>query len=149
MGEVALLEKFIEGTEFTVPVLGNENPEALPITELPIPPEHTHLTLEDKFLPGGAEMITPARFSKDITKKIQDTALQVFLSLGLKGYARIDGFLTTEEEILITEPNTLPGATPSTCLYHSAAEVNLSPMDLIEKIIDFAFKAHAKKRGPL
>jgi len=148
-GDLVLIEEFLSGLEFTVPVLGNENIEVLAITELPLPENHGFLTLEDKFLPGNAEMITPARVSAKDEKNIIEVVKKVYKILDLKGYARIDGFLEKDGIIKITEPNTLPGATPSTCLYHSAIEKGIGPQEFIEKIIEYGIEAHQEKMGPL
>jgi D-alanine-D-alanine ligase-like ATP-grasp enzyme len=49
----------------------------------------------------------------------------------------------------VLEPNTLPGMTPSTVLFHQAAAEGLSQTDLISRIIEFSLEAHRTKKGPL
>jgi len=143
-----LVEERLKGMEVTVSVLGNDNLEALPVTETPWDKNLGYLTLQDKFLPGGAEMITPARISPELTKKVQATAIKVCKLLKLIGYPRIDMFIVGEECIVL-EPNTLPGITPSTMVFHQAAEVGLSPRQFLDKIIELGSNAHQAKKGPL
>lgn len=146
----ALVEERISGTEITVSVLGNyTGREALPITETPWQENIGYLTLQDKFLPGGAEMITPARLSPQLTQKAQETAIRVCEALNLVGYPRIDMFVRENGEIVVLEPNTLPGITPSTMVFHQAAEVGMNPQDFLDKIIELGLEAHRSKVGPL
>jgi D-alanine-D-alanine ligase len=58
-------------------------------------------------------------------------------------FAREDG------RVAVLEPNTLPGMTPSTVLFHQAAASGITPTDLIDRIIRSAVEVHAHKRGPL
>ena len=145
-----LVEKRISGTEITISVLGNySRREVLPPTETPWQENIGYLTLQDKFLPGGAEMITPARLSPDLTKKVQETAVKVCEALNLIGYPRIDMFIKEDGEIIVLEPNTLPGITPSTMVFHQAVEIGISPQDFLDKIIELGLEAHRSKKGPL
>ncbi|MCX5847654.1 MAG: D-alanine--D-alanine ligase, partial [Deltaproteobacteria bacterium] len=104
---------------------------------------------EDKFLYGQGENKTPARVPDDILKKIQDVAVQTFNALDLKGYARIDMFVRKDGRVAVLEPNTLPGMTPSTVLFHQAAASGITQTELIDRIVDSALKVHTKKKGPL
>ena len=144
---VSLVEEFIEGTEVTCGVIGNDNPFALTPSET-IPTQDI-LSLEDKFLYGQGENKTPARLPEETLKKIRDVAVQTFQALGLKGYSRIDMFLRKDGRVAVLEPNTLPGMTPSTVLFHQAAASGITQTDLIDRIIQFALEAHSGKKGPL
>ncbi len=144
---VALAEEFVEGKEITCGVIGNDAPIALTPSET-IPTDDI-LSLEDKFLYGQGENKTPARVSKETIRQIQDVAVKTFKVLGLKVYARIDMFLRNNSEVLVLETNSLPGMTPSTVLFHQAAESGITQAGLIDRIIQLSFEAHSKKRGPL
>ena len=143
----ALVEEFIDGIEVTCGVIDNDHPFALTPSET-IPTQDV-LSLEDKFLYGQGENKTPARVADDILKKIQDVAVQTFCALDLKGYSRIDMFVRKDGRVAVLEPNTLPGMTPSTVLFHQAAASGITQSELIDRIISAALNAHAKKRGPL
>jgi len=143
---VAVVEEFITGMEVTCGVLGNEEPRALTPSET-IPTQDI-LSLEDKFLYGQGENKTPARVPEEMLRKIQDTAVRAYKALGLRAYSRIDMFVC-DGRILVLEPNTLPGMTPSTVLFHQAAAEGLSQTDLISQIIEFSLEAHRTKKGPL
>jgi D-alanine-D-alanine ligase len=144
---LALVEEFLTGMEVTCGVLGAEMPEALTPSET-IPTEDV-LSLEDKFLYGQGENKTPARLPADQIERIRETAVETFRALDLKGYARIDMFVRADGRIAVLEPNTLPGMTPSTVLFHQAAASGITQAGLIDRIIRSALEVHAHKRGPL
>ena len=146
--DVALVEEFLDGMEVTVSVLGNDELKALPVTETPPSGMQDFLTLEDKFLPGGAKMITPARLPKKLRDEIKDIAVRVCKSLNLIGYTRIDMFVIGSR-IVVLEPNTLPGITPSTMIVHQAAAAGMSPAQYLDRIIELGQEAHQKKREAL
>lgn len=144
---MVLVEEFISGTEVTCGILGVENPEAL------MPSETIAtagiLSLEDKFLYGQGENKTPPRLPDEQIEKIRETAVASFRALDLKGYARIDMFVRNDGRITVLEPNTLPGMTPSTVLFHQAAAIGMTPAELIDRIIKYAMDVHKDKKGPL
>jgi len=144
---MALIEEFLDGIEVTCGVLDNDGPFALTPSET-IPTQDV-LSLEDKFLYGQGENKTPARVPDEILKRIQDVAVRTFQALDLKGYARIDMFVRRDGRIAVLEPNTLPGMTPSTVLFHQAAASGITQTELIDRVIQAGLNDHAKKRGPL
>ncbi len=144
---MALVEEFIEGMEVTCGIIGENVPVALVPSETI--PTRGILSLEDKFLYGQGENKTPARLPEGVLVRVQEVAVKAFLALGLKTYARIDMFVLDDGRIVVLEPNTLPGMTPSTVLFHQAAASGITQPELISRIIQLSFDAHSKKKGPL
>jgi D-alanine-D-alanine ligase len=144
---MALVEEFLTGMEVTCGVVGVDAPEALIPSET-IPTDDV-LSLEDKFLYGQGENKTPARLPGEQIEKIRETAVATFRTLNLKGYARIDMFVRDDGRVAVLEPNTLPGMTPSTVLFHQAAASGITQAGLIDRIIQSALEVHTGKRGPL
>jgi len=144
---LVLAEEFLTGMEVTCGVLGADTPEALTPSET-IPTDDV-LSLEDKFLYGQGENKTPARLPAEQLEKVRETAVGTFRALNLKGYARIDMFVRPDGRVAVLEPNTLPGMTPSTVLFHQAAASGITQAGLIDRIIQSALEVHAHKRGPL
>jgi len=145
--DTALVEEFLTGMEVTCGVVGNDHPQALTPSETI--PTTAILSLEDKFLYGQGENKTPARLPDETLHRVQDVAVKAFQSLDLKGYARIDLFVTPEGRVVVLEPNSLPGMTPSTVLFHQAAAAGITQTGLIDQVIQCALEAHAQKKGPL
>jgi D-alanine-D-alanine ligase len=108
------------------------------------------LSLEEKFLAGQGQNITPARYSANaehnaiISQKIKEQLGKAATLLKVEGYCRIDAFVRinkpTDVEVVFIEVNSLPGMTPATCIYHQAALDNLKPYDFIDGILDFAIR---------
>ncbi len=139
--DVIMAEKFMHMMEVTCTVIGNEHPIALLPTETPFKGEF--LTLEEKFLPGDAQMITPPRVPEEDVKKMQEEFVKAYRAMNLRVYTRIDGFWDTKErKLYINEPNTLPGVTPSTMVFHQAAEAGMSPGGFFDKLIELALSEH-------
>ncbi len=107
------------------------------------------LSLEEKFLAGQGQNITPARYSPDpmerqkISEKVKQTFEAAAKLLNIRGYTRIDAFVriyTADKiEVIFIEVNSLPGMTPATCIFHQSAINGYKPYDFIDKILDFAF----------
>jgi len=108
------------------------------------------LSLEEKFLAGQGQNITPARYAKDVIER-QKISDQVKTTLGaaakllnINGYTRIDAFVRIYDvnrvEVVFVEVNSLPGMTPATCIFHQTAINGYKPYDFIDRILDFAFQ---------
>ncbi len=105
------------------------------------------LSLEEKFLAGEGQNITPARFSSNekeytyIATQVKGTLEKAAKILNVKGYARIDAFVRIFDdniaETIIIEVNSLPGMTPATCIFHQSAINNYKPYGFIDKILEF------------
>lgn len=99
----AIAEEFLDGREFTVSVIGNENPRILPIVEVKFDhlPENIRKfdSFEAKWIydsPEYAEkngiepVVCPASIDKKLEKKIKDVVLKTFKVLDCRDWARID-----------------------------------------------------------
>lgn len=108
------------------------------------------LSLEEKFLAGQGQNITPARYSRDekerqlISNKVKETLGAAAKVLNIVGYCRIDAFVrifdANHVEVIFIEVNSLPGMTPATCIYHQAAINGYKPYSFIDRILDFGTK---------
>ena len=61
-------------------------------------------------------MVVPAAIAPEINDKIRAIAVQAYQTLGCSGMARVDVFLTADNEVVINEINTLPGLPTSACI---------------------------------
>lgn len=105
------------------------------------------LSLEEKFLAGQGQNITPARYAKDVqqrqtvSEQVKSTLGAAAKVLGVSGYCRIDAFVRVfadcRTEVIFIEVNSLPGMTPATCIFHQAAINNYKPYEFIDSILDF------------
>lgn len=142
-----LVEERLEGMEFSVIVIGNEEVETLVPTEIVTP--NSYMTYDDKYMPGRSQKITPARADPATLERIGQEAARAHRALGFRGYSRIDGFVMADGRVIITDPNSTSGMSPSSFLFHQAAEAGLRPADIIGRILELAQETHAQKQGPL
>ena len=125
-----LIEEFISGKEITVSIVGED---VLPIIE--IRPEHGLYDYECKYTKGLTEYICPAELNKDLTKRIKQTAFEVYKLLKCRHYGRVDLRLDNNNQHWFLELNTLPGMTDTSLVPKAAKAAGISFEQLIGNII--------------
>ena len=125
-----LIEEFISGKEITVSIVGED---VLPIIE--IRPEHGLYDYECKYTKGMTEYICPAELNEDLTKRIKQTAFEVYKLLKCRHYGRVDLRLDNNNQHWFLELNTLPGMTDTSLVPKAAKATGISFEQLIGKII--------------
>ncbi|NIO03798.1 MAG: D-alanine--D-alanine ligase [Proteobacteria bacterium] len=128
-----ILERFTDGREFTVGILGEK---ALAVGE--IIPRHTIFDYECKYTPGMAEEVFPARISEALTRRLQSLALQVHRVLKLRDFSRVDFRANQGGSPYCLEANTLPGLTSTSLLPQSAAAVGIDFGELCHRLCQLA-----------
>ncbi len=113
------------------------------------------LSLEEKFLAGQGQNITPARYHKqekirkEISKEVQAVLVKGAQILHVQGYCRIDAFVRIDKknkpEVIFIEVNSLPGMTPATAIFHQCALNGYKPYDFIDRILEFGRERMIKK----
>lgn len=134
-----LVERYIQGKELTVAVLGNEEPEALPIIE--IVPRNEFYDFDAKYAPGGSQHLCPAPLNEDITATVQKIAVAAHKALGCRGMSRSDFILDSAGEVWILETNTIPGMTETSLLPDAARAAGMEFSELCSKLIDLALES--------
>lgn len=137
-GNVVLVEEYIKGIEVTCPIVGNEEPVALPVIE--IVPKNEFFDYESKYTESGTQEIVPARISKTLTKKVQDISIKVYTEIGCRGFSRVDFILRNEKSPVVLEINTIPGLTPMSLVPKAAKAAGISYPELLDRIIHYALK---------
>jgi D-alanine-D-alanine ligase len=140
--ERIIREEYIEGIEVSCGILGKK---ALPVVE--ICPKNEFFDYEAKYTKGKCEEIVPAfakatagkpaRYYKNLTERIQKTALKVYQLVGCKGFARVD-MIIRQNKIYVLEINTIPGLTANSLLPKEARAAGISYPELLDRIISDA-----------
>lgn len=114
------------------------------------------LSLEEKFLAGQGQNITPPRYSskkniqKQVGKQVKMILREAAKQLGVEGYARIDAFVRIEKngsvKVHVIEINSLPGMTPATAIFHQCALNGYKPYDFIHAILQFGMERMNKNK---
>ncbi len=122
-----LLETFVRGQEFSCGCiqLADGTPFALPPTEV-IKVVEGVFDFNSKYKPGATRKRIPVDTTFEKNQEIRDMIALVFGRLGIDVCARIDGFLTPEGDILLHDPNTIPGMSPTSLIFKQMAEVGLN-----------------------
>ncbi len=137
------VEKYISGTEVTVGILGNDNPEVLPVIEIETPTGF--YDYKAKYTTGGSRHIIPPRLKEKTVKKIESISLNAYKILGCSGLARME-LIERRGIPYILDVNTIPGLTDMSLFPDAARARGISFENLCEKIVMFAEK-NAKKKN--
>lgn len=138
-----MIEQCIAGREIECSVLGNEDP----IASLPgeIRPSHAFYSYDAKYIDAhGAELIVPAELPPAVTARVQELALKAFQTLCCEGMARVDFFVTQDDEVYVNELNSIPGFTKIS-MYPKLWEASgIGYSELIERLIELALDRHRR-----
>jgi len=128
-----LLERFVEGRELAVSLLGEE---ALPIVEA-IPVSGDRYDFEARYEIGRTRFACPAELSEAERRLVTEVALGAYRALGCSGFARVDLILAADGPQVL-EANAIPGLTDTSLLPQAAEAAGLSFERLVERILDLA-----------
>jgi len=134
-----LVEEKLIGMEFNCTVLVDYKcSKPMPLVPTEIVPDGGQVIFdyEQKYMPGRAFKYTPPRCNGSVIKRIQDTCVKVMRVLGVEWLARIDGFVTEDDRVVIIDPNTLTGTAPSSFFFREAAEHGMGHADVINHLIE-------------
>ena len=138
--EWAVVEKFVEGTEVTVAVLGDK---ALPVIE--ILPVNEFYDFDSKYTPGHSAHIIPARIPASLRAKSQTLSLKAGKALGCEDYYRVDLIVPKKGEPQILEVNTAPGMTATSLVPDAAKAAGIAFPALLKRICQMALKKGGRK----
>ncbi|MEQ8200874.1 MAG: D-alanine--D-alanine ligase [Syntrophomonadaceae bacterium] len=139
-----LVEKFIDGTEVTSTVMGNEYvTEALPLIE--ITSANEFYDFESKYTPGMCSHIIPARVADEVQAKVAVLSQQVFKSLGCRGVARVDFIIDKNNDPFVLEINTIPGMTEMSLVPDAARAQGISFEQLVDRIVRLGLETPAHR----
>lgn len=108
--EVVLAERFVQGRELTVAVLGRgDQARALPIIEIKAP--DGNYDYQNKYFSDETQYLCPAELDPALTARIQDICERAYRAVGCEGWGRVDLMLSADNEPFVLEVNTSPGMT--------------------------------------
>jgi D-alanine-D-alanine ligase len=133
--KVVLVEQFIQGREFSVPVLGSgDTARALPIVEI-VAPEGNY-DYQNKYFTDDTKYHCPAPLDAATTAAIQAHVVNAYRALGCEGWSRIDVLLRESDNApFLLEVNTSPGMTTHSLVPMAARAEGTSYEDLCVDIL--------------
>lgn len=141
----ALIEEFISGQEFTVAIVGNDDPEVMPVVQIKIDGK---LKLNDKFYTFARitsdrlEYICPAKISQELKKKLNELALKVYRSVDCRDFGRVDFRVDNSGSPFCLEINPLPSLSTEDVFMLIAKNIGITYEEMIGKILNSALKRH-------
>jgi D-alanine-D-alanine ligase len=127
-----LLERYVEGRELAVSVLGEE---PLPVVEA-IPAGEDRYDFEARYEIGRTTFACPAELGEG-AGAVSEAALGAYRALGCSGFARADLILGAQGPQVL-EVNAIPGLTDTSLLPQAAEAAGIDFLDLVERILDLA-----------
>ena len=140
-----LVETGIAGREIECAVLGGRaggpSRASLPGEITMESAEHTFYDFEAKYIDGSAARLScPADLPEHVIAAVRETAIRTFEALECEGLARVDVFVTPDEQVIVNEINTMPGFTPISMFPRMWAESGLAYPELVDELIQLALE---------
>ena len=150
IGQPVLVERFLEGREITLGVVGNDQEaRVLPPLEIVYREGDVTLTFEKKEVDDDS-FLCPAPLTEEETGAMQLLALQAYRALGLRDYARVDT-IWTERGPMLLEANSFAGLTctpadkPHSYIGFMARAEGMGGKELLDEIVQAAVKRFGLK----
>jgi D-alanine-D-alanine ligase len=128
--DIALVEKWITGAEFTVAILDGS---ALPAIRLRTP--HTFYDYEAKYLTNDTQYICPCGLTPEREAELGELCLKAFNAVGCRGWGRVDVMQDEAGQFYLLEVNTVPGMTDHSLVPMAAAAAGMSFTELVLAIL--------------
>ena len=149
VGSGALIERYIEGREFYVGIIGNGHLQVLPVWELimnKLPDDAKRIATErvkwsrkyqQKY---GITSREADNLPKGKAEDIQDLAKQVYRALGLSGYARIDMRMADDGQLYVLEANPNPQIAEDEDFADSAKKADYHYKELLQELLNVGLR---------
>lgn len=135
----AVCEPFCEGKEFTVIIL--QNRFGMPVSIIPTEIETSYgenqiFDYRKKYLATRkVRYHCPPRFTEEQIETIQAQAEQLFSLIGMRHFARFDGWILNDGRIWFSDFNPISGMEQNSFLFEQAAQIGMSHRDILTYII--------------
>ncbi|WP_434743185.1 D-alanine--D-alanine ligase family protein [Micromonospora sp. SH-82] len=140
-----LVEAAVVGREVECGVLESEVggvPETSLLSEVRVVGDHDFYDFEAKYINSerACEYDIPALLPDKVTRQVQEYAGRAFTALDCAGLARVDFFVTPDEQVYLSEINTMPGFTPTSMFPRMWAAAGLEYPKLVDRLIRTALR---------
>lgn len=134
-----IVEAGVTAREVECAVLGNNVPKASVLGEIVF--KSDFYDYETKYTEGQADLIIPARVPAEVSRQIQEMAIQAFQAVDAAGLSRVDFFYAdTSGEIFVNEINTLPGFTRTSMYPQLWQASGVTFEDLVDQLVQLGFE---------
>lgn len=155
LGTAAIVERFIDGRELYVGVIGNERLETLPVWEMSfdkMPDNRWRIATErvkwsTQYQKRHGIMTDKAELDESLAERIQRIARRAYRALDLNGYARIDFRLDDEGRPQVLEANPNPNLAYGEDFAESAEVHGLTYERLLDRILTLGLRWEPERTG--
>ncbi len=136
----ALVEEFIRGTEFTVAVIGNDHPQAMPVVQVSIDGVRDlgddFYTFSRLLNPDRVQYLCPADIPKNLEQKLKDLAVRVYNCVECLDFGRVDFRVDEKGNPYVLEINPLPCLAINDIFFFTAKAMGFTYEEIINHILE-------------
>jgi len=133
-----IIEEAIDGFEVGCAILGSGKLTIGEVDE--IETRDGFFDYTEKYSLKTAKIHIPARIEQSTAQRVKETAGKIYHALGCSGFARVDMFLTPNDEVIFNEVNTIPGMTSHSRYPNMMKEVGIGFGEVLDKLIALSFE---------
>ncbi len=130
---LVIAERFIEGGEYTVAILGEK---ALPVIK--IEPAAEFYDYEAKYMRDDTRYLCPCGLDDATEKEMQRLAGIAFSLIGGQGWGRVDFLMDGDKRMYVLEANTSPGMTDHSLVPMAARQAGIRFEELVLRVLELA-----------
>ena len=156
VGTDAILERFIDGRELYVGVIGNERLQVFPVWEMQFSkmPEGVHRIATDSVKwsvkyqkKHGIKTTAAKNLPAGVAESIKRVAKRVYRTLEMSGYARMDVRLDSNGTFFVLEANANPQLAFGEDFAESAQRAGMSYEKLLQRILNVGLRWRPERAG--
>ena len=156
VGTDAIAERFVDGRELYVGVMGSERLQVFPVWEIHFSkmPDGVHRIATDRVKwsvkyqqKHGIKTAQATDLPNGLAERIQKVAKRVYRALEMSGYARMDLRLNTDGQFYVMEANANPQLAFGEDLAESAERAGLTYEELLQRILNIGLRWQPERPG--
>ena len=140
--DYVLIEEFITGQEFSCGVIQDDSGKAFALPPAEVYGDIQTFDFKSKYKSSVSKKRIPVETSNENLDAIHENILKAFEVTGMSVISRIDGFLTPDDVVILHDPNTIPGMSPSSFIFKQMAEIGFT----ITEAITYLVRASIRER---
>lgn len=147
----ALVEQFIAGREFTVAVIGNDPPEALPVVQVQL---DGRIDLGELFYTysritaPGLTYLCPAKIPPELEQTLRTLAVRAYQAIDCRDFGRVDVRVDAQGRPFVLEINPLPSLSTEDVFMTIAGHLGVPYGAMIQRILQAAISRHRLEPCP-
>ena len=137
-GDMALIERFIEGVEVALSIVDNAQGQPIALPAVEIVPDGGVYNYEARYTAGATEFFTPARLSSSVAAAVAEVSLTAYRTLGHQHLSRVDLIIDSDERPWFLEANVSPGMTETSLLPMAVEAAGMGATEVYAAIVERA-----------